>query len=49
MSKRNETINRLWQLSKPLQLNAIRGRFVRRLIEQAYDAGKAHGMREATR
>ncbi len=46
MSKRNQTVNRLYQLAAPLQLNAIRSRFVRRLIEQAYDAGRAHATAE---
>lgn len=42
MSRRNETINRLYQRAGILALNKVGMRLVRSLITQAYDAGRAH-------
>lgn len=45
MSKRNETVNRIYQGAKSLrtQLSTPAKRRLRAAIEDAYDAGKAHG------
>lgn len=42
MSKRNETINRIYQASPLRTLPAIQRKALRQAIENAYDAGRTH-------